>query len=81
MLDYSPGDQMLTLTWTSKPGEKYIVIYSSDLADWGGAQDGDLEDGIDAHPVETTTTKTFDLSTISPADGSRIYVRVEKETN
>ena len=69
---------LLTMTWTSTPGEKYIVKYSSDL-DWDGPDDGDLEDGIDADPDETTTTKTFDLSDITPADDTRIYVRVEKE--
>ena len=35
----------------------------------------------DADPVETTTTKTFDLGDITPADDTRIYVRVEKEPN
>jgi hypothetical protein len=50
-------------------------------ADWGGAQDGELGDGIVADPDETTTTETFDLNTISPADDTRIYVRGEKEPN
>ena len=79
-IDYMSTTDMLTLTWTSTPGEKYIVKYSSDL-DWDGPDDGDLEDGIDADPDETTTTKTFDLSDITPADDTRIYVRVEKEPN
>jgi hypothetical protein len=79
-IDYASTTGMLTLTWTSTPGEKYIVKYSSDL-DWDGDFDGDLGDGIDADPVETTTTETFDLSDITPADDTRIYVRVEKEPN
>jgi hypothetical protein len=71
--DYAPGDNMVTLTWNSREGEKYAVKFSKDMTSWGG----DLDDDVDADAGDTTT-KSFDLTTAGLAGAGRVYFRVER---
>ena len=76
-INYSAEDKMLTLTWDSQPGERYVVKYSTDLIDWGA----DLEDDVPADIGETTTA-TFELAGFvgDQEDAPRAYYfRVEKQ--
>ena len=76
-INYSAEDKMLTLTWDSQPGERYVVKYSTDLIDWGA----DLEDDVPAGIGETTTA-TFELAGFvgDQEDALRAYYfRVEKQ--
>jgi hypothetical protein len=80
-IDYSPSDDMLTLTWRSRPDEIYAVKFSGDMSGWGA----DLDDSIPAD-MGDTTTKTFDLNEgflngANLADATRVYFRVEKLAN
>jgi hypothetical protein len=72
---YSPGDDMITLTWDSREGEKFAVRFSRDMKNW----DADLDDGIDAAAGETTTTKTFDLALADLVGVERVFFRVERQ--
>ena len=72
-IDYSEDDNMLTLTWTSIPGESYAVKFSGDMTNW----DSDLDDGIPASEGGTTTTETFDLTDSGLIGEERVYFRVE----
>jgi len=72
-IDYAPGDNMVTLTWDSREGEKYAVKFSKDMTSWGG----DLDDDVDADAGDTTT-KSYDLTTAGLAGAGRVYFRVER---
>jgi len=74
VIDYDPATALLTLTWTSSPGENYAVKLSEDMIDWSS----DLDDGI-AAGVGPTTTATFDLNDAGLADASALFFRVEKQ--
>ncbi len=73
-IDYSPGDQLLTLTWNSREGQNYAVRYSEDMIDWSS----DLDDSVDADAGEQTT-RTFDLKNAGFGDASRVFFRVERQ--
>lgn len=68
---YAPDGGMLSLTWDSRGGATYSVKYSTDGSDWSG----DLDDGVDADPGETTT-RAFDIGGL--AKDGRILFRVER---
>lgn len=70
---YSPNDNMLTLTWTSRPGASYGVFFSTDMIDWSA----DLNDSISADPGDTTT-ETFDLSLFELQDITDLFFQVEE---
>jgi len=72
-IDYAPGDNMVTLTWNSREGEKYAVKFSKDMTSWGE----DLDDDVDADAGDTTT-KSYDLTTAGLAGAGRVYFRVER---
>jgi hypothetical protein len=73
-IKYSPGDNMVTLTWDSREGASYAVTYSHDLQNW----DADLDDGIDADAGDATT-KSFDLTLAGLAGAGQVYFRVEEK--
>ena len=76
-INYSAEGEMLTLTWNSQPGERYVVKYSTDLIDW----DADIEDDVPAGSGETTTA-TFELAGFfgDQEDAPRAYYfRVERQ--
>ena len=73
-IEYSPGDENLTLTWDSKPGETYTIKYSRDMSNW----DADLDDGIEADAGETTSA-SFDLALAGLGGAGRVFFRIEKQ--
>jgi hypothetical protein len=73
-VDYDAGADRVTLTWTSSPGETYIVKFSLDMTDWSA----DLGDGLPAD-AGATTTMTFDLPVPGIGDAASVFFRVEKE--
>lgn len=73
-IEYSPGDENLTLTWDSKPGEIYTIKYSRDMSNW----DADLDDGIEADAGETTSA-SFDLVLAGLGGAGRVFFRIEKQ--
>ena len=72
-IGYTPADNMLTLTWNSREGVNYTVLYSKDMVDWGF----DLDDGVPGAPGDSTT-KTFNLASAGLADEERLFFRVEQ---
>ena len=72
-IDYSPSDNMITLTWDSVEGELYAVKYSRDMTEW----DGDLDDGVEGDAGETTT-RTYNLAPAGLVGAGRVYFRVER---
>lgn len=73
-IDYSPGDQRLTLTWNSREGQTYAVRYSEDMIDWSS----DLDDAVDADAGDQTT-RIFDLSAAEFTELKRVFFRVERQ--
>ena len=69
-INYSPDDDMVTLTWTSRPGATYGVFMSTDLTDWSA----DLDDNVSADDDGETTTRTFDVL----SDETELFFRVEE---
>ena len=76
-IDYDAEADTLTLTWDSRPGEKYAVRFTTDLGDWLS----DLEDEIEADGEDDSTTKTFDLSNANLQDATRVFFRVEVQAD
>ncbi|MFT4547854.1 MAG: hypothetical protein ACI8XO_002340 [Verrucomicrobiales bacterium] len=72
-INHSADDTMVTLTWDSKPDERYTVSYSRDLINWIG----DLDDGVDADAGDSTT-ETFNLAFAGLGGDARIFFRVVK---
>lgn len=72
-IQYSPGDNMLTLTWDSVETAFYIVRFTQDLRNWPG----DLDDSISPDPGDQTTL-TFDLDDFGLAGERQIFFRVER---
>ena len=73
-INFTPDDNLLSLTWNSREGEIYAVKYSHDLITW----DNDLDDGVPGAAGESTTWE-FDMSTIELEAGAPLYFRVEKQ--
>ena len=71
-IEYSPGTDEVTLTWTSNPGALYAVKYSLDMTNW----DADLDDGVDGDEG-VTTTRTFNVDGLASRDG-KLFFRVER---
>lgn len=72
--DYVAADNSVTITWSSRPSESYLVSVSEDLETW----DVDLDDGIASDG--DTTTRTFDLDdALGPELGGStvLFFRVE----
>jgi hypothetical protein len=74
-IDYSPADNMLTLTWDSIPGEVYAINYSSDLVNW----EGKLDDAIAAASDAAETSSSFDLASLGLGNREKLFFRVEKQ--
>ena len=72
---YSPDDNMLTLTWNSRPGDTYAVKFSEDMLDW----DFELDDNVPAATEGESTTVTFDLLESGLENDPRLFFRVEKQ--
>ena len=71
-IEYSIEDNSVTLTWDSREGQIYSVVYSDDLVSW----EGDLDDSVAADPGESTT-RTFDIGGLVGPEG-KIYFRIER---
>ncbi|MBT4797837.1 MAG: hypothetical protein HON81_05915, partial [Verrucomicrobia bacterium] len=66
---------LLSLTWSSDPGQTYAVKASTDLSNWGL----ELATSIDAREDSDTTTEEIDLSgVLELEDQKQIYFRVER---
>lgn len=72
--DYDQEGESITLTWTSRPGETFIVRYSFDLIDWSS----DVGDNIAADAGETTSA-TLELPEFPLENAGQVFFRVEKE--
>lgn len=69
---YSASEKMVTLSWTSSPGEVFALKYSSNMTNWTN----ELEDSISAGDG-TETTRSFDVTDL--AIGGKLFFRVEKQ--
>ncbi|MDB4785389.1 hypothetical protein OAG31_02180, partial [Akkermansiaceae bacterium] len=74
-IEYSPIDNSVSLTWDSREGRNYSIVYSTDLIDWSG----DLDDSIPADAGKSTT-RIFSIDDIASPD-SRVFFRVERTPN
>ena len=73
-VSYAPGDSMVTLTWTSRPGQTFSIFASTDLMDW----ELEVSDGVLAAAGADTTSSTFGIGDIG-ANESALYFRVERQ--
>jgi hypothetical protein len=70
---YNRVENALTVTWTSRKKEKYIVETSEDFRIWDEVIDGFPESGA------TGTTTTFTIDEDFPKGATELYVRVREE--
>jgi len=64
----------VSLTWTSKPGVRYAVRYTSDLASWPG----EFDDSATSDPDSATTTRSYPFDAAMVAPNGQFFVRVER---
>ena len=74
-VSFDSVSSLLSLTWSSDPGQTYAVKASTDLSNWGL----ELATSIDAREDSDTTTEEIDLSgVLELEDQKKIYFRVER---
>jgi len=76
-IDYDSAGNSVTISWSSRESETYIITVSDDLLTW----DLDLEDGISPDPGDLTT-QSFNLTEslgAEFADVKTLFFRVEVE--
>ena len=74
-VSFDSVSSLLSLTWSSDPGQTYAVKASTDLSNWGL----ELATSIDAREDSDTTTEEIDLSGVPELrDQKKIYFRVER---
>ena len=74
-VSFDSVSSLLSLTWSSDPGQTYAVKASTDLSNWGL----ELATSIDAREDSDTTTEEIDLSGVPElGDQKKIYFRVER---
>ncbi len=74
-VSFDSVSSLLSLTWSSDPGQTYAVKASTDLSNWGL----ELATSIDAREDSDTTTEEIDLSgVLELEDQKQIYFRVER---
>jgi hypothetical protein len=78
-IDYTPGENTVTLTWVALPNATYVARYSLTMVDGWGADIGDsLGAAADENPGDPDTiTVTFDLATFGLSGEREIYFRIE----
>ena len=72
-LAFDPSTGNISITWNSKVGESYSLIYDEDLS---GAFLNDVDDDIDSGGE--TTTQIFNRSTIGGAGALKVFFKVVK---
>ena len=70
-LDQDTGN--ISLTWNSKAGENYALVYDPDLS---GAFLSDVDDDIDSQGE--TTTRSFNRSAIGGAGALKVFFKIVK---
>lgn len=74
-VSFDSVSSLLSLTWSSDPGQTYAVKASTDLSNWGF----EVATSIDAREDSDTTTEEIDLSGVPElGDPKKIYFRVER---
>ena len=74
-VSFDSVSSLLSLTWSSDPGQTYAVKASTDLSNWGL----EVATSIDAREDSDTTTEEIDLSGVPELrDQKKIYFRVER---
>ena len=73
-IDFSPFNNVLTLTWNSIEGATYRVTWTGDMTSW----DTDLETGIEG-AAGSSTTRTYNLSGTALKDLNQAFFRVERQ--
>lgn len=74
-VSFDSVSSLLSLTWSSDPGQTYAVKASTDLSNWGL----EVATSIDAREDSDTTTEEIDLSgVLELEDQKQIYFRVER---
>jgi len=74
-VSFDSVSSLLSLTWSSDPGQTYAVKASTDLSNWGL----EVATSIDAREDSDTTTEEIDLSGVPElGDQKKIYFRVER---
>ena len=71
-IEYSPGDDLLTLTWNSREGVAYVIKYSHDMIDWSA----DIDDSV-IGDAGTETTRSYNLNAAGIVDREKVFIRVE----
>jgi len=71
---YEDDPTSVTLTWNSKPGQDYLVAYSTDMLDWTSKLTPVVPGSSDE-----STTQAFDLSSVTELDNeTKVFFRVEE---
>lgn len=71
-VSFDQANGTVTLTWDSKETDLFSIFFSTDLLNF----EGELDDGIQADPGDTTT-RTFDLSSFGLADQGKLFFKVQ----
>ena len=71
-IEYSPLDDLLTLTWNSREGVAYVIKYSHDMIDWSA----DIDDSV-IGDAGTETTRSYSLNAAGIVDREKVFIRVE----
>jgi hypothetical protein len=75
VVSYDPISSLLSLTWSSDPGQAYAVKASTDLSNW----EIEVATSIEANEDSDKTTEEIDLSgLLELGDQKKIYFRVER---
>lgn len=56
-IDYNSGDDTITIVFNSRAGRTYALLWSPDMQD--GPNYSEIDDAIQANPIEEQTTYTF----------------------
>ena len=74
-VSFDSVSSLLSLTWSSDPGQTYAIKASTDLSNW----ELELAASVDANEDSDETTKEIDLSGVPElGDQKKIYFRVER---
>ncbi len=79
-IDYLSDPEAVRLTWTSRPGARYVATLSLDLENW----DADIADGLSTENDEIPDdgdkiTVTFPLEPLGLSGLDSLYFRIEQE--
>jgi hypothetical protein len=72
-IDYDSESGNVTLTFTSRPGRSYALLWTADFQN--GPDYVEIDDGIDANAVENITSYTFPIPRVDDDPGGDLAAK------